>query len=526
MISIRRVTFLPILRRDLAIAARRTATYRQRVLFGAPAAAVVVFLLLYLPLTTYSGATIFRIVSWGGFILCLLEGLRSTADSVSLERREGTLGLLLLTDLRGNHVVTGKVASACVQSLSTVVAILPAFSLPLLLGGVTAGECWRIMVTLLATSFFAVSFGTLVSVSVTSAFAAFATAALLVLAILVPPHFLASFSSRATGQTFAFISGPLEMLFQVPDASFTARPALFWLATGDAILVGVLMLVAAGWVLERFPQLEPKHTDTWLQRAFRPQVDRSESWGGGSARTSPSVWLAERTMPGRQALWILIALGALFCFFAGWLGGKAAIPCILGCEVFFGFLIKLWLSAVAPMSLSASRRNGALELLLCTPVPSADIVRGHVDALYGFFLAPALMISVGFSIVGMLGVGFAQIIQSRLPGDASPLTYGIFWFILFILDLHALAYAGLWFGLTNARVNRAIGKTVFAVMLLPWITLVIPFAGVIGVLAWPIFWIYWASGKLAKRFREEAAIQHAAGADDSGWWPRSLAFLR
>src|SRR5687767_500700 len=36
------VTFLPIFRRELAIAARRTATYRQRLIFGGLAAAVVV----------------------------------------------------------------------------------------------------------------------------------------------------------------------------------------------------------------------------------------------------------------------------------------------------------------------------------------------------------------------------------------------------------------------------------------------------------------------------------------------------
>lgn len=512
------MTFLPILRRDLAIAARRTATYRQRVFFGAPAAATVVFLLLYLPLTTFTGATIFRIASWGGFVLCVLEGLRSTADAISLERREGTLGLLLLTDLRGYDVVIGKVASACVQSLATVVAMLPAFTLPLLLGGVTAGECWRIMLTLLATLFLAISAGTLVSVLMTNAFAAFASAMSLVLAIMIPPVALALLSGSASLQALACLSGPLEMLLQVPDTTFVGKPALFWLATSGSVLLCTLMFITAGVVLERFPRLEAKHTDTWLQRAFRPKVGRSETWGGGSARTSPSVWLAERTMPGRQALWILIAAGALFCFFAGWFGGKFAIPCILVCEIFFAFLIKLWLAAVAPLSLNTSRRNGALELLLCTPVPSADIVRGHVDALFGFFLAPALMISVGFTIIGMMGVGLAQFSQTQLP-DPSPLAFGIFWLVLFILDLHALAYAGLWFGLTNARVDRAIAKTAFTVLLLPWITLAIPILGCLGMLVWPIFWIYWASGKLTKRFRDEAATHFAAGADDSGWWP-------
>jgi ABC-type Na+ efflux pump permease subunit len=193
-----------------------------------------------------------------------------------------------------------------------------------------------------------------------------------------------------------------------------------------------------------------------------------------------------------------------------------AVPIILGCIVFFAFLIKLWLAAVAPLSLNSARRNGALELLLCTPVSPHDLVRGQVDALYGYFLAPALIIAGGFTVFGIVGLGLAQ--NAAIGDDTWPMVYGVFWFVLAFLDFHALAYAGLWFGLTNARVDRAIAKTVFVVLLLPLITLVIPIAGLIGILAWPILWISWASGRLKKRFREEAAEHFSATADESGWF--------
>jgi ABC-type transport system involved in cytochrome c biogenesis permease component len=164
----RGVTFLPIFRRELAIAARRTATYRRRLVFAGLAAAMVVFLFLYLPLTKLAGPAIFKMMSWAGLILCVLEGLRATADSISRERRDGTLGLLLLTDLRAYDVLAGKLASACVLSFTTVIAMLPAFALPLLIGGVSAGECWRLMLSLLAALFLAVTVGTLVSALATS----------------------------------------------------------------------------------------------------------------------------------------------------------------------------------------------------------------------------------------------------------------------------------------------------------------------------------------------------------------------
>jgi hypothetical protein len=311
----------------------------------------------------------------------------------------------------------------------------------------------------------------------------------------------------------------MEMFFRVPDFSFVVNPLSFWLATGSTVLVCAAMIVTAGVLLTRHPRLEANHVENKWQRWLRPNVARSESWDGASARTSPPVWLAERTLPGRRALWILITVGLLISFLGGWFGGRLAVPIILGSIVFFAFLIKLWLAVVAPLSLNNARRNGALELLLCTPVSPHDLVRGQVDALYGYFLGPALIIAGGFTIFGILGLGLAQ--RAALGSELWPMVYGVFWFVLAFLDFHALAYAGLWFGLTNARVDRAIGKTVFVVLLLPLITLVIPIVGVIGILAWPIFWISWSSAKLKRRFREQASEQFSATADESGWLPWS-----
>ena len=43
---------------------------------------------------------------------CAVAGIRATADSISSEKREGTIGLLLLTDLRGYDIVIGKFLGA------------------------------------------------------------------------------------------------------------------------------------------------------------------------------------------------------------------------------------------------------------------------------------------------------------------------------------------------------------------------------------------------------------------------------
>jgi ABC-type Na+ efflux pump permease subunit len=212
----------------------------------------------------------------------------------------------------------------------------------------------------------------------------------------------------------------------------------------------------------------------------------------------------------------MLVIGLLGCFLAGLFAGRWAIIIVFSCEIVFGVVIMLWAAAVAPLSLNNSRRNGSLELLLCTPLTAQDIVRGQVDALYGYFMAPALIVAVGCSIVGTMGLGIGR--NPALGNDGAVFAFGLFWFAYFILNLHALAYTGLWNGLTNARVDRAIAKTVFAVLLLPWITLIVPVLGCLGLIGWPIFWLYWSSGRLKLRFRTESVKQFAA-AEESGWLP-------
>jgi hypothetical protein len=512
------VTFLPIVRRELVVAARRTGTYRQRVLFAGLATAAVTILLLSTRTTRFTGSMIFHVVAWGGFVLAALEGLRATADSISLERREGTLGLLLLTDLTGREIVAGKVAAAVVQSLTTVVAMLPAFALPVLTGGVTVGECWRVMLAFVAAVFFSLTAGALVSALLADALAAFLTAILLVLTLTIVPRALVFAFGTAQPDALLWLAGPLEIILRVRDAEFSAAPFSFWLAAVMCLLVSILMFAGAGLLLEKSPRLEMTGRDSWLQRLLRSRPGFSASWGGATAHVNPAVWLAERTLPGHRALWISLITGAVTCFLIGFFAGRFALFAILIAEVFFAYLLKLWLAAIAPQSLNASRRSGALELLLCTPLTPAELVRGQVDALYGYFMGPAMVLVAGFPAAGIAGMGIGGN-AAALSSDRSPLVFGMFWFFVFLLDFHALAYAGLWFGLTNARADRAISKTVFCVLILPWITAVVPCLGWIGIIGWSVFWISWASRRLNQRFRDEMATVFSVENERSGWLP-------
>src|SRR6266487_6497086 len=138
------MTFLPIVDRELRVTARRRSTYRVR-LAVALTAMVLAGIILVVNLGApqhQQGRYVFEGLSVLSIIYCLFSGRISTADCLSEEKREGTLGLLFLTDLKGYDVVLGKLAATSLDSVYAILAILPVISLPVQLGGVRAGELW------------------------------------------------------------------------------------------------------------------------------------------------------------------------------------------------------------------------------------------------------------------------------------------------------------------------------------------------------------------------------------------------
>src|SRR4051812_29272062 len=104
---------LPVIERELRAAARSKATYRNRFIAAVAMIGVTVWVFFerrWMP-QHQIGREVFESVSLTSLIVALVAGLFSTADSISEERREGTLGLLYLTDLRSGHVVFGKLVA-------------------------------------------------------------------------------------------------------------------------------------------------------------------------------------------------------------------------------------------------------------------------------------------------------------------------------------------------------------------------------------------------------------------------------
>ena len=63
------------------------------------------------------------------------------------------MGLLFLTDLKGYDVVLGKFIARSLPALYGLLALLPLIGIPLLLGGVTGSEFWRMALALVNALF-------------------------------------------------------------------------------------------------------------------------------------------------------------------------------------------------------------------------------------------------------------------------------------------------------------------------------------------------------------------------------------
>src|SRR6266567_1938766 len=105
------MTFLPIVERELRVAARRKNTFWTRMAAALAAVLIAGWALLttgFFPFPVNAGQMMFSALSGLAFAYCLLGGILKTTDCLSEEKREGTLGLLFLTDLSGHDVVLGK----------------------------------------------------------------------------------------------------------------------------------------------------------------------------------------------------------------------------------------------------------------------------------------------------------------------------------------------------------------------------------------------------------------------------------
>ncbi len=510
------MTLLPIVERELRVRARQPATYRLRIVTVLVALTVsggLVWRSGQFLVAPAVGSTIFQALQALAFLYCLFEGARSASDSLSEEKREGTLGLLFLTDLKGYDVVLGKFVGTSLNSFYGLLAFLPVMAVPVLMGGVTGGEVWRGALALTNLLFFSQAAGIWVSARSRDGRKALIATLGLVGSIVVLPLALPILASVSPGNSFRLAA----------DADYGLNPSGFWLSLFVPQLLAWWLLAAAGRIVANAWQDEPparvtrRWRERWRQWSLGDPVTR-RAWRTALLVENPVAWLMARHHGRHFLLWILLATltasGLLF-WQLGWLRQGVGWQIIL-LGFFVNQVLKVWVATHACHGFIEARRNGAIELLLTSPLTDGDIINGQFLALKRLILRPVALI-MGFQTVFVLGLLHFTTASHRANTLAVAGLFLAIHAMFLLVDLLALIRVGMWLGMTESKWNVAVSKTLLHVMLLPWFALVVPLFGVFFWLGLPLYKQFWAERKLRAEFRPVAAHIPGLKAKSSGW---------
>jgi len=447
------MTLPPVLERELRAQSRRRGTYWMRALCGL--LAVLGFAgyttiesgLEYLfggsglTLRTRSGIELFITLHLTLSVFLALASPLMVADSIARERREGTLGLLFLTPLQPGQVVLGKLSAHLLRVAALWLAALPVLLLPFLMGGVTwvdivaslAVQLCVVLVTSAAglaasalctrwgrATSLAVLFMLLGAEAVVLALGGTAVAGMrwlgstdlsrepgwvMLLAAGVGPWI------AATGMIGPGFARTLAELGSILGRGSPWVGHFFWGGIALAVLTSAVLLLLALWfatrrvaasVRVRVPEArELARQRRWfgplLQGAFRRTIRRRLA-------RNPVFWLQAFTPTAslNRWGWALLVVGFwLFVFStdpteSGWAPLVTAVPWGLG----------VILALAGAASFQQEHEEGTMELLLVTPLPAREIVRGRMLALRADFLpAYALHAFLGLAWTLMTGRG-------------------------------------------------------------------------------------------------------------------------
>ncbi len=505
------MTLLPILQRELRTAARRKSTYRIRS-WTAVIAMVVSFIgflyVLAMRGVANVGNPLFQVLSSYAFGLGLLAGVFLTSDCLSQERREGTLGLLFLADLRGYDVVLGKFMARSLNALYGLLALLPLTAIPVLMGGVTGGEVWRMSLALLNALFISLVTGVFVSSFVRDSQRALGDTLGLVLLLAggLPALVALAGNLRLSPlwSSCALVS-PFYPFSYALEARYATDPTKYWHTLFASQLLGWLFLALASRALERNWRretivAEPGGLLAKLTRRGSGSSVRRALLRARMLAANPVVWLIGDAPALRWLAWAIVGVYGLVAFTVM----PSRVFSIYGAQ-FCGFLLKTIAAVQVCRFFAEGRRNGALELLACTPLRHGEVLRAQWLALWRLLLGP-MMVLVLLNFIPRALALFPT--TYGLPSRATDLfglgagLVAVGWYALrAFADICAVYWFGMCLALTLKNPANATALTILFVLVLPSVAcdLVAPFCGP-GVFA-DIFFIVWGLTKLRQDFR-------------------------
>lgn len=398
-----------ILQRELLVAGRKPTTYWLRVLAGGLVLGTMVWWDFEARIMAGTAGDLFEfqhalITLLGSLLAALL-----TANAVSGEFRNGTIGLLFLTGMNATDVICAKLGAHAIRAVTFWVVAQPMLAIPVIFGGIQPGEV--ILSALLSGSAVVLALGAGLWASAVGRTALDCNfrAILLALASSIGVFLLTGSLIRLAGGRGGSIIARGEATFLKLDEvwKLNATPGAPGAVTSllvvglevtlVSVLASLLITRLAAWVTWRrwLSELSPGGQSRAMEEAAGRENTRQPR-GRSVLEENPIVWLERRTWRHGWINWGP-AIAMAPCF-------GLLLPQAKGLEqlhILFAVLIAAAVGLAASGSFLVPRESGFLELMLVTPLKPYEIIGGKILGILRRFL-PALGVWGGLSFLGPL----------------------------------------------------------------------------------------------------------------------------
>jgi ABC-type transport system involved in multi-copper enzyme maturation permease subunit len=448
---------LPIVGRELRVAAKRRATYRLRWIVALLGGLEVFIAAFGAGGSVQAGRFVFWCTATIMTIICAAAGLLLTSDSISREKREGTLGLLYLTRLAPADVVLGKLAAGSLSGLAIAFAGMPFLAFSLCLGGVTAREFWVMDAALL----FLLAYSLTLGIFLSTLFRKESVVSLLFCLAMLLPLTAAPLAIMKWKTLPPFLArvNPFFSIASLLDDRGTffgqesVLSVLLWQGFAMIAMILTSCLLLPSTIRAR---------GTTERREVRISSRRLLRKRGGMDK-NPVLWWSQRL--GHTLALLLLCVGLyLVVGFASRDREEAQITFVL----IMAFLPKLFVLWHASGVMAIERQTGFLETLLTTPLSGGEILRAKMSAIKRQ-IAPALifaMLALWATSTDWWGTE-GQITNGATLVLAAMLTL--------LVDVHMVGWVGLWQGVVARDRRRALIWSALWGFVGPWIPAVAGF---------------------------------------------------
>ena len=416
--GLKAVLSFPLITRELRVQSRKRSTYTARVGWGIAALAVLLFFTLNFPGQSANGRYLLSTIHFCLFAMLFILAPVAASDSISREKREGTLGLLFLTRLTPTQVVLGKLAAHYIRLFYIALMMLPFMVLPVLLGGVGVRDFVLSTVTLFTITSAGVAAGLIASALLLN-FGVALSWAILLAAILgliagssVANAALYLFPSALPNVDLTiriFVFGPGLMMFPVLASTFVGTPWLWWLAAAALLVLSLLFLAfAVLFAARKVAQHSEFAGETRRQIAFRKRFLTPILWRktfrrlmSRSLDRNPLIWLEYRTAWARTARWAMILI--IIIAETGLLMLMVERPDFMTAHFLMLVTLVGFMTFKSSSSFQREKESGAFELILVTPFTEQKLWAARLRAVASYYGLPVFLL-LGLGLYGLTWV--------------------------------------------------------------------------------------------------------------------------